>query len=55
VEYLRAGCIEVRSERPLPLQADGEYLGETPATLSVAPRALTVLLAPRANVLLGEA
>jgi diacylglycerol kinase family enzyme len=28
----------------LAIQADGEYLGETPATFSVAPQALDVLL-----------
>ncbi len=54
VDYLRGDCIEVRSERPLPVQADGEYLGETPVTLSVARQALTVLIARQPNVLLGE-
>lgn len=54
IDYLRGDCFELTSAAPLPVQADGEYLGETPVKLSVAPRALTVLLAPRANVLLGE-
>jgi diacylglycerol kinase (ATP) len=54
IDYFRRECIEVRTERPLPVQADGEYIGETPVTLSVAPRSLTVLLAPRPNVLFGE-
>jgi YegS/Rv2252/BmrU family lipid kinase len=36
---------ELAIETPgLAIQADGEYLGETPATFSVAPRALDVLL-----------
>ena len=38
----------------LAVQADGEYLGETPLTLSVAPRALDVLIAPGPSPLLGE-
>ncbi len=54
VDYLRRDCFELTSATPLPVQADGEYLGETPVKLSVAPRALTVLIAPRPNVLLGE-
>lgn len=54
IDYLRGNCFEVTAATPLPVQADGEYLGETPVKLSVAPRALTVLLAPRPNVLLGE-
>lgn len=54
VDYLRGSCFEVTGATPLPVQVDGEYLGETPVKLSVAPRALTVLLAPRPNVLLGE-
>jgi YegS/Rv2252/BmrU family lipid kinase len=52
VDYLRATRIAVEGA-PLPIQADGEYIGETPATVSVAPRALTVLLARRPNALLG--
>ena len=39
---------------PLAVQADGEYLGETPLTLSVEPSALAVLVAPRPHALLGE-
>ncbi len=54
VDYLRGERIEVRSERPLPVQADGEYIGETPVTLSVEPQSLTVMLGQRPNVLLGE-
>jgi diacylglycerol kinase (ATP) len=36
---------ELRIDTPgLPVQADGEYVGETPVTFSVEPRALDVLL-----------
>jgi YegS/Rv2252/BmrU family lipid kinase len=45
VAYRRTA--EVRVETPgLRVQADGEYLGETPMRFSVAPRSLTVLLPP---------
>ena len=45
IDYLRGATIEIEPERPLAVQADGEYLGETPLRLSVAPRALDVLIA----------
>ena len=54
VDYFRARQVEVATEVPAAVQVDGEYLGETPVTLRVEPKALTVLLAPRPNVLLGE-
>ena len=55
IDYLRAARVVVTAERPLPVQADGELIGETPATLSVAPAALTVLVAARPNSLFGGA
>ena len=53
-DYLRGARIRIEPETPLAVQADGEYLGETPLTLSVEPRALDVLVAPRPHALLGE-
>ncbi|MYA19947.1 MAG: diacylglycerol kinase family lipid kinase [Chloroflexi bacterium] len=53
-DYLRGARIRIEPEMPLAVQADGEYLGETPLTLSVEPRALDVLVAPRPHALLGE-
>ena len=53
-EYLRGARFHVEPETPLAVQADGEYLGVTPLTLSVAPRALDVLIAPGPSPLLGE-
>ncbi len=53
IDYRRATRVVLTPERPLPVQADGELIGETPATLSVAPAALTVLIAPRPNPLFG--
>lgn len=44
VEYRHCKEVSVESVRPLPIQADGDYVGTTPQTFSVAPRALTVML-----------
>ena len=52
VDYLRGARIRIAADRPLAVQADGELVGETPVTLTVEPRALTVLLAPGPNPLL---
>ncbi|MGE0135388.1 MAG: diacylglycerol kinase family protein [Dehalococcoidia bacterium] len=54
VDYLRGERVTVTGTRPLPIQADGEYVGETPATISVTPGDLTVLMGTRRNPLLGE-
>jgi len=40
VEVVRTRELRVTSEGPCALAADGEFLGETPATISVRPRAL---------------
>ena len=53
-DYLRGATIRIEPDTPLAVQADGEYLGETPLTLTVEPRALDVLVAPRPHALLGE-
>lgn len=54
IEYFRGERVVVTPRRPLAVQADGEYVGETPVTLSVLPRSLTVLVGTRPNALLGE-
>lgn len=57
IEYRTGRLIEVQSAASLPVQADGEYLGETgggPLCIRAEPAALTVLMAPRAQPLLGE-
>lgn len=46
VEMLRTREIEVTTERPMPVNADGELVGHTPARFSVVPRALRVLVPP---------
>ncbi len=44
VARYRARTIEIRGERPLPLHLDGDPAGYTPVTISVAPRAVEVIL-----------
>lgn len=46
VEYLRCKEVSVESERPLPIQADGDPIGHTPATFKVEAGALRVVLPP---------
>lgn len=43
VEYFQAARILVETERPLDIYADGEFVGQTPAEISVQHPALTVL------------
>ena len=55
VAYARGAQVRIAPESPMPVQADGEYIGETPITITVEPRALSVLLDPDPNPLLtGE-
>ncbi|HEX6506886.1 MAG TPA: diacylglycerol kinase family protein [Chloroflexota bacterium] len=44
VEYVRVRELTVQSNEPIPLQLDGELVGETPARIRVAPRALQVIV-----------
>jgi diacylglycerol kinase (ATP) len=43
VEYSKAQRVRVETETPLEIYADGEFVCETPAEISVAPRALRVI------------
>lgn len=43
-EWLRTQRVRIEAEPPLPLQLDGEPVGETPCTLEVLPKALTLLV-----------
>jgi len=47
VEYSRAERVHVQTETPLEIYADGEFVCETPAEISVSPRALQVICPPR--------
>jgi diacylglycerol kinase family enzyme len=43
VELLRGEAIEVSSDRPFVIYADGDPIGATPATIRVEPGALRVI------------
>jgi diacylglycerol kinase (ATP) len=47
VEYSRAERVRVEAETPIEIYADGEYVCETPAEISVAAGALRVICSPR--------
>ena len=44
VEFLRGGVVEVRSDRPFVIYADGDPIGATPATVRVDQRCLRVVV-----------
>jgi diacylglycerol kinase (ATP) len=44
VEYSRAARVQVQTENPLAIYADGEFVCETPAEISVAAGALRVIM-----------
>jgi diacylglycerol kinase (ATP) len=44
VRYFRTRQVFLESDQPLPIYADGEYLCQTPAEISAAPRALRVIV-----------
>ena len=44
VESFRARRVEIRGDKPLPLHVDGEPHGYTPATITVVPKALRVIV-----------
>ncbi len=48
VEYRHCKEVIVESVQPLPVQADGDYIGYTPQSFRVAPGALNVMLPPGA-------
>lgn len=44
LDYFQAERVEIACSRPLPVQVDGDAIGTTPMTFTVAPRSLRVLL-----------
>jgi diacylglycerol kinase (ATP) len=44
VRYFRTSQVFLESDHPIPIYADGEYLCQTPAEISVAPKALRVIV-----------
>jgi YegS/Rv2252/BmrU family lipid kinase len=49
VRVFRAPGIELSASEPFPVYADGEHLTDLPATVRILPRALTVIVPPRAG------
>lgn len=49
VRVFRAPRLELSASRPFPVYADGEHLTDLPASLRLLPRALSVLVPPRAG------
>lgn len=47
VLWRRARAVEIRSDPPMPVNGDGQGLGDTPVTFRVLPGALGVLVPPR--------
>jgi diacylglycerol kinase family enzyme len=45
VEYSRAPAVNIETEFPFDVYADGEYVCQTPAEFSILPRVLQVLSA----------
>ncbi len=46
MEHLRAHDIRIETRKPLPVQVDGDLLGQTPMQFAAVERALTVLMPP---------
>jgi YegS/Rv2252/BmrU family lipid kinase len=55
VDIYRAQRVEISSTRPLPVQTDGDYVGETPAVIEALPRSLRLLIPTTAPVKLFSA
>jgi YegS/Rv2252/BmrU family lipid kinase len=49
VQVFRAGHLELTASSPFPVYADGEHVAELPASLRVLPRALSIVVPPRAS------
>lgn len=50
VTYARSSVIEVRTRKPVAIQVDGDPIGYTPATFTIAPHALKVIVPRNAPV-----
>jgi diacylglycerol kinase (ATP) len=48
VDIYRARRVEIRTYRPLPVQVDGDYIGNTPIVIEVVPRAINLMVPPNA-------
>ena len=50
VTYARSSVIEIRTRKPVAIQVDGDPIGSTPATFTIAPHALKVIVPRNAPV-----
>ncbi|MGZ9235099.1 MAG: diacylglycerol/lipid kinase family protein, partial [Anaerolineales bacterium] len=41
--------VEIRSSQPLPVQGDGELIGQLPVTVKIRPKAIQVVTPPHAE------
>jgi diacylglycerol kinase family enzyme len=48
VHTVRGKRVELSADRPFTIYADGDPIGELPATVSISPRSLKVLVPPGA-------
>ena len=46
VEYFQSESLQIETERPMDVYADGEYVCRTPIQVTVAPRVLPVIVHP---------
>ena len=53
VEYFQSESIQIETESPLDVYADGEYVCQTPIEVTVAPRSLPVIVHPSRTVVSG--
>lgn len=54
VEFARARRVEIESERPIGVEADGELAGTTPAVFEIVPAALQVIDWQPSGILSGD-
>ena len=54
IEFWQGRAITIESDPPLPVQIDGEPIGETPVRFEIVPRALQILVPPKRLSALGE-
>jgi diacylglycerol kinase (ATP) len=55
VDIYRVRRLEITGNKPMPVQIDGDYVGETPATIECIPRALRLVVPPNAPATLFAA
>lgn len=49
ISYFPGTTVDVRSDRPAPVELDGDLFGTTPATFTICPRAVRILCPKEPN------